>query len=256
VIAAVLVALAAAAVWFERRRRRRARWRRVLDTPSRVPAAARDWIRSVARIRPPLRVALPLAAIAGACLGTGLGGPVAGAVLGTYCGVAAWALVRVRARRDESASWRQAMDAVSGLAAELRAGLPLEAATATTALRSPALVGRPAHAVVGRVEAAIQLAESSGAPLADVLERLEVHLRALDRARVTAAAQAAGARVSALLLAAMPVAGTGLGGLLAVDPAPVLLRTRLGAACLLAAVALQLGGLAWVSRLSRTEVPT
>ena len=64
------------------------------------------------------------------------------------------------------------------------------------------------------------------------------------------------AKMSSVLLAAMPAAGVGLGGLIGVDPAPVLLRTRLGAACLLGAVALQLGGLAWATRLSRIEVPT
>jgi len=89
-----------------------------------------------------------------------------------------------------------------------------------------------------------------------VLERLENHLRGVDRARATAAAQAAGARVSALLLAAMPLAGVGLGGVIGVDPAPVLFRTRLGAACLFGAVSLQLAGLAWAIRLARIEVPT
>ena len=63
------------------------------------------------------------------------------------------------------------------------------------------MVGATATRRGRRVAAAVAVAESSGAPLADVLDRLDNHLRAVDRARATAAAQAAGARVSALLLA-------------------------------------------------------
>ena len=192
-----------------------------------------------------------------AALGAMAGGPVAAAVLGVYAGVAGWALRRSLDRRDESASWQRAVDAVAALAADLRAGLPTGVAlAAATALQAPATVGKPASVVAERVAAAVRVAESSGAPLADVLDRLENHLRAVDRARATAAAQAAGARVSALLLAAMPLAGVGLGGVIGVDPAPVLLRTRLGVACLFGAVSLQLGGLAWATRLARIEVPT
>jgi tight adherence protein B len=244
-------------VWVERRWRRRARWHRVLHNHSRVRRTLRDHLRSVARLRPPRWTAGPFGATVGAAVGTLAGGPVAGAVVAIYGGVAGWALTRSLARRDDSASWRRAVDAVAALAAELRAGQSTGVAlAAATGLQSPTTVGEGAGIVAERVTAAVRVAESSGAPLADVLERLENHLRAVDRARAAAAAQAAGARVSALLLAAMPLAGVGLGGVIGVDPAPVLFRTRLGAACLFGAVLLQLAGLAWATRLGRIEVPT
>lgn len=74
------------------------------------------------------------------------------------------------------------------------------------------------------------------------------------RLRATAVAQAAGAKTSAWMLAVMPLAGVALGPAIGTDPLPVLLHTPIGAACLLAAVALQLGGLAWSARLSRVDI--
>jgi tight adherence protein B len=109
-------------------------------------------------------------------------------------------------------------------------------------------------AVTERVVIATSLAAASGAPLADVLERLETHLRAVDRARAVASSQAAGARVSAALLAVMPFAGVGLGVLVGVDPWRVLLHTPGGALALIVAVMLQLAGLGWVARLADIEV--
>jgi tight adherence protein B len=255
-IAALAVVLGVAA-WFVRRWRRRHRWHRVLHNHSPVRAPVRERFGRVARLRPSRWITTLIGATAAAIAGASVGGPVAGAVAALYGGLAAWALLRSLTGRDETAARRGAVDAVAMLAADLRAGLPADVAlAAATALKPPTLVGPDAHAVARRVTAAVQVAESSGAPLADVLERLDGHLRAVDRARASASAQAAGARVSALLLAAMPVAGAGLGGVLGVDPASVLLRTRLGAACLLGAVALQLSGLAWAARLSRIQVPT
>jgi tight adherence protein B len=181
-------------------------------------------------------------------------GPAAAAVSATYAGLAVVLRARAVVRGGRIRSYRAAVESVAGLAAELRAGRSVGSALASaSALRGP-VEGDGAARVVERVTAAVELAESSGAPLADVLERLDTHLRAVDRARATVSAQAAGARASALLLAAMPVAGVGLGYAIGVDSVSVLLRTPLGAACLTGAVALQLGGLAWAGRLSRVEV--
>jgi tight adherence protein B len=198
-----------------------------------------------------------------AAVGTGAGltaallaGPVAGAVAAAY-GAAAAVVARRRARgREEGRSRSAAVDAVAALAAELRAGIAVGPALATVRadLDGPGIVGEGAAAVAARLEAAVELAETSGAPLADVLDRLDLHLRAGERARATAEAQAAGALASAALLAVMPVAGVGLGALVGISPAHVLLHTSVGAACLCAAVALQLVGLAWSARLSRVRV--
>ncbi len=202
----------------------------------------------------------------GAGLGAGAGliasGFIAAAALGAY-GCAGVVMLRRRARRRAQAmAHRVATDAVAALAADLNAGMAHGAAllAADTALRRAADLLRPAPAgslVTGRrVASAAAVSQASGAPLADVLERLDTHLRALDRASAIADTQAAGARASAALLAAMPVAGIGLGMAIGIDPVRVLLHTTVGGAALCLAVALQLGGLAWTAKLARVEVAT
>jgi tight adherence protein B len=95
-----------------------------------------------------------------------------------------------------------------------------------------------------------RLAERTGAPVADLVDRIEADGRAADRGRAAAAAHAAGARATALLLAGLPAGGIALGYAIGVDPLRVLLRTPLGAACVAGALILQLGGLAWADRLA------
>jgi tight adherence protein B len=237
----------------------RTRWRRVLRGPGwavQRPTGPlipwRDWSATPVR----RRTAVGLTALGASAVAAAAAGPVAAVVGAVYAGLLVHLRARAIARGARIRSYRAAIESVAGLAAELRAGQSVGSAlAAASALRAPA-EGEMAVRVVERVTAAVDLAESSGAPLADVLERLDTHLRAVDRARATVSAQAAGARASALLLAAMPVAGVGLGYAIGVDSVPVLLRTPLGAACLVAAVALQLGGLAWAGRLTRVEVST
>ncbi|GAA4569576.1 hypothetical protein GCM10023176_26490 [Micromonospora coerulea] len=99
------------------------------------------------------------------------------------------------------------------------------------------------------VRAAVRLADRTGAPLAELLERIEADARAADRGLAAAAAQAAGARATAWLLAALPLGGIGLGYAIGVDPVAVLLHTPVGGASAVGAVALQIGGLLWAERL-------
>jgi tight adherence protein B len=228
-----------------------------------ITAAARWWRhRRAAGWGPP--------AAAAVCAGIGLAaaGPVAASVLAAYGG-AGFVLVRGAAiRQAKRRARRLASDAVLGLAADLRAGLALGPAwrsaqeglrQAESALlpswREPARDGRgPVALVVQRLLAATALAEACGAPLADVLERLDADLRGIDRARAMASSQAAGARASAAVLAVMPLAGIGLGVAVGADPWHVLLHTPVGALALALAVALQLAGVAWTARLVDTEV--
>ena len=242
------VGFLAAAAAFATRRSARARWRRLMrEQQQRValgPLPRVPWSAAV--------VAIVVAVGVG---GAVAGGPVAGAVSVAYAALGAVMWRRARRRRSEDRAHRAAVDGVAALAAELRAGQPVESALGTSHAAAGEGVGGPSTVVRARVAAAVQVAESSGAPLADVLERLDTHLRAVDRARAIASAQAAGARASAALLAAMPVAGAGLGAAVGVDSSTVLLHTPLGAACLAGALVLQLAGLAWASRLSRVEVP-
>ena len=113
----------------------------------------------------------------------------------------------------------------------------------------PAVDGRRLERLA---RAAVRLADRTGAPLAELLERVEADARAFDRGMAAAAAQAAGANATALLLAALPLGGVALGYGIGVDPLAVLLHTPVGAACALVAMGLQAGGLLWAERLGAT----
>jgi Flp pilus assembly protein TadB len=231
-----------------------------------VLAAMADWWQGqrAARWGP------PAAALVGAGVGFVLAGPVAAAALSAY-GAAGFVIARgFAARRAIRRAQRLAGDAVLGFAADLRAGLALGPAwrTAEEALRQAesgllvgwrggrggSAAGGPVTVVAQRLAAATALAEACGAPLADVLDRLDAHVRAVQRAQATADSQAAGVRASAALLAVMPVAGLGLGVAVGVDPWQVLLHTTPGSFALGLAVALQLVGIAWTARLAHIEV--
>ncbi|SNS18379.1 hypothetical protein [Actinoplanes regularis] len=196
-----------------------------------------------------------------AAAGLVLGGPVAALVAAVYAGLAAGEWMRRVGRKRQAAERAATLDWLSALVADLRAGLPPAlAASPAGAPPAPAAKGlAPAAKGAGRPDengripqltgAVWRLAEQTGAPAADLLERIEVDARAAERAAATAAAQAAGAQATALLLAALPVGGIGLGFAIGADPLQVLLRTPVGAACAVTAVLLQCGGLRWAQRL-------
>jgi Flp pilus assembly protein TadB len=194
---------------------------------------------------PSVRQVLLLVAVAGAGVGAVLAGPVAAVVLSGYGTLGVRALLRGRANRQAERARRRALDQLCGLAADLRAGLPVP----------PAVEIAPDGAADGSdrlrrlTSAAVRLADRTGAPLAELVERIEADARATDRGLAGAAAQAAGARATALLLAALPVGGIGLGYGIGVDPMAVLLDTTIGGVCAVLAVALQAAGLLWAERL-------
>ncbi|HEX6498800.1 MAG TPA: hypothetical protein VF054_07175 [Micromonosporaceae bacterium] len=196
---------------------------------------------------------LPAVAVGAATVGWLLAGPVAAAAVGTYAPVAVHAWRRHRARLTEERALGQALDAVTMLAADLRAGTaPAVALTASMPAVEPGSRYGSVSRVEARLRAALRVADSLGAPLADVCDRLDGDLRAMRRAAALARAHAAGAQATTLLLAALPVAGIALGYSIGADPLKVLLHTTLGAACLAAAMALHLAGLYWSERLARS----
>lgn len=174
-----------------------------------------------------------------------LAGPVTAALLAGYGALAVrWLGLRERRRATVLARSRM-LDSLGSLTADLRAGLPANLESIVDSLSGAA------DPLAARAAAAVSLAESTGAPLADLLERIEADARADDRARANAEAQSAGARATALLLAGLPLGGIGLGYAVGADPLVVLLHTPLGGACALAALGLQCAGLAWSARLTR-----
>ncbi|MFY1635663.1 type II secretion system F family protein [Solwaraspora sp. WMMB335] len=189
------------------------------------------------------------------------GGPVAALVTVAYAGLAARTVLLRRTTRDQVARRARQLDDLATLAADLRAGLPVHqpsrlrpAPGGLPPSPQPVPAGRADTRLAELAAAATRLAERTGAPLAELVERIESDARAVDRARDTAVAQAAGASATAWLLAGLPVGGIALGFAIGVDPLEVLLHTPIGAACALGAVTLQIAGLAWTRRLSRADV--
>lgn len=194
-------------------------------------------------VRPRARV-LPLVGLLGGGVGAVVGGPVAAVVLAGYGTLGVRAVLRWQANRRTERIRRRGLDQLCGLAADLRAGLPVPQ-TLDIAPGGP----RESDRLRQLTSAAVRLADRTGAPLAELVERIEADARATDRGLAAAAAQAAGARATAWLLAALPVGGIGLGYGIGVDPVAVLLHTRIGGACAVLAVALQVVGLLWAERL-------
>ncbi|MEU2612953.1 hypothetical protein ABZ570_15445 [Micromonospora sp. NPDC007271] len=214
----------------------------VFASAGRVAARFATGGRLAERVAAPARQRdLLLAALSCGGAGAVLGGPVAAVVLAAYGVLAARAVRRRRARQLADRARRRELDQLCALAADLRAGLP----AGNAAVDGP-------HRIARLARAAVRLADRTGAPLAELLERVEADARAADRGLAAAAAQAAGSRATAWLLAALPLGGIGLGYAIGVDPVSVLLHTTIGGGSALAAVALQIGGLLWAERLGAT----
>lgn len=91
---------------------------------------------------------------------------------------------------------------------------------------------------------------STGARIADVLERVGRGLAHDDEAAGELDALSAGPRATAWVLCLLPVFAVALGTTIGASPLPVLLHTRLGAALLGAAALLDAIGVLWVRRLT------
>ncbi len=179
-------------------------------------------------------------------------------------------------RRAAATRERHAVaEALDVLAAQVRAGLPparaLGAAAEDLPLLEPvarvartggdvpaalrAAGQRPGARALASLAAAWAVAERSGAPLADVLERLGDGVRSDLEVHREVESAVAPARATSRLLAFLPVLGLGLGGSLGSDPVHVLLQTVPGSVCLVAGVGLSLAGLLWVDRLVEGAQP-
>jgi tight adherence protein B len=227
--------------------RARLRRRRLLPSPG---LSTPGW-EGVVDHRPRV-VTVATAALAGAA-GWLAGGPVAATAVAVYAALAATGLLRRRTAGRRSEAVVRALDATAALAADLRAGATPAGAlsAALPAISPPAGSGGAEVDRLGRrVSAAWAVSEAAGAPLADLLDRLALDAWSRDRIRQAAAAQAAGVAATAWLLAALPLAGIGVGYGMGADPLRVLLHTPTGAGCALLALALQVAGLAWSRRLT------
>ncbi|MEU7612344.1 hypothetical protein [Micromonospora sp. NPDC049204] len=199
------------------------------------------------RVRRSSRRMLPLVGLLAGGVGAVVGGPVAAVALGGYAALTGRAMLRWRVNRGAERRRRRGLDQLCGLAADLRAGLPVQ-----QAIEAATDGWDGSDRLRQLTAAAVRLADRTGAPLADLVERIEADARATDRGLAAAAAQAAGARATAWLLAALPVGGILLGYGIGVDPVAVLLHSSVGGVCAVVAVALQVVGLLWTERLGAT----
>jgi tight adherence protein B len=97
--------------------------------------------------------------------------------------------------------------------------------------------------------ACLDVAETSGCPLADILTRFCAQLEAGDDADAARQTALAGPKATVRLLSWLPVLGLGLGMVLGVDPLGILLGNAVGVAALVAGVVLTVAGRVWSSRL-------
>ena len=180
---------------------------------------------------------------------------------------------RARAAREQER--QQAGEACAVLAGELRAGrsaaqaLTASADVATGAVRLALLAASSSAGLGGDVPAALlgkasasaapellaglgacwQVCAGTGSGLAMAVDRLEEGLRAEQGQRLAVAAELAGPRATAGLLACLPLAGIALAAGLGARPVHVLLHTTIGLACAVLGVGLDGLGVWWTGRL-------
>ncbi len=166
-------------------------------------------------------------------------------------------------------------EACAVLAGELRAGrsaaqaLTASADVATGAVRLALLAASSSAGLGGDVPAALlgkasasaapellaglgacwQVCAGTGSGLAMAVDRLEEGLRAEQGQRLAVAAELAGPRATAGLLACLPLAGIALAAGLGARPVHVLLHTTIGLACAVLGVGLDGLGVWWTGRL-------
>lgn len=109
-------------------------------------------------------------------------------------------------------------------------------------------------AELDRVACAWAVAERHGLALAELLAAARSDLLGRIRFRDRTEAGLAGARVSAALLAGLPVLGIGLGQLMGADPLRLLLGGGVGGVLLVLGVCLVCAGLLWTEAITRRVV--
>lgn len=194
-------------------------------------------------------------------------GPVVLGVAALAAG--SWLRKRSGARRQVARRGAEVLELCDDLAGDLEAGASPGVALHRAAVRWPAFAGpASAHALGGSVPdawrelarlpgaadlrvvaAAWQVAERTGAGLADALAAVGAGLRDQQRTRRLVASELASARATARLMAALPLltlaVGSGAG-----DPIGFLVGTPVGLACAAAGLGLGFVGVAWIEAIA------
>ncbi len=157
---------------------------------------------------------------------------------------------QVRAGAEPTTAWAAAVELCDA---------PLSTTDPVAALRSltvgqpwpsgPQRGARASTADAAAAAAAWDLAQTTGAPLAGLLDSVARTVRAERDDQAALEAALAGPRATARLLLALPVAGVGLGELVGAHPVGVLLTTAPGRACAVGGVVLLIAGRWWMRAL-------
>lgn len=234
-------------------------------------------VRGVVRKVPPhrlFRIGAYLG-VAGAAV-AGVGALLAALLLAVTVGLRGRRSRRAQQHRAECVALLEGLETVIG---ELRIGTHPSAAAAVAAgevqgvaarafsigsarsrLGGSAAAGlRNAESVIAaelaRIADAWQLADQHGLALAELLVAARADLSSRIRFRDRTTAALAGARASAVVLAALPLLGIALGHLMNADPLQVLLTPGPGTALLPLGTALICAGLLWADAIT-AQVPT
>lgn len=130
---------------------------------------------------------------------------------------------------------------------------PAEAIRTTSAKVYPGR-GSTERRIWMELAACLDVAETSGCPLADLLTRFAAQLEAEEDSEAARQTALAGPKATVRLLSWLPVLGLALGMALGVDPLGILLGNFLGVATLIMGLLLTVAGRVWSSRLVASAV--
>lgn len=192
------------------------------------------------------------------------------AIAASAVAAALWLVARDLARRRESSATRAELRAaLRVLVGELEVGTGAAAALAGAAEVAPRCSGTlraAAVAAASGADPAAALAESpalrtlalawhigadTGIALAGVLARVEADLAAVDEQRRAVSVALAGPRASAVVLAALPLLGLGLGAAMGARPWTFLCHSNAGQIVCCVGVLLDVAGVLWLRAVLR-----
>ena len=226
--------------------------------------------RSAERVRVRAAADMPVPVLAGLAAGAvaaALSTPLVAllAAIAAFAGGRSW--TAARQDRDRKCRLLAVTEGLGALAADLRSGRSLDAATAAAvaacadeesgralarAIRAPGadpVEDGDLGQALDRISAGVLLSSRTGCSLAAVVAAVEDDLRARHRQRLELRSATAAPGASALLLAGLPVLGLAMGSGVGADPWAVLTTTGTGQVLLVSGVTLELAGVAWSRRL-------
>lgn len=151
----------------------------------------------------------------------------------------------LRSGQSPDAAWHNIQQGQQGTVGELP-GIALEGADPLVVMQRWARL--PGWSGLAAVAVCWQLADSTGAGLADALDRVGEAMRHEHEVSAEVHGQLAATRATAMVLVTLPIAAVAMGSVLGADPLGVLLGTAVGLACLGVGIALSALGWWWITR--------